>query len=122
MIRSIIGFSIRYRGLILLLTAVIVFIGWFAFQNLPIDAVPDITNVQVQINTPVQGLVPEEIERNITYPIEAAMGGLADVTQVRSITRIGISQVTVCFKDKVDIYRARQLVAERLQTVLHELP
>ena len=122
MIRSIIGFSVRYRGLILLLTAVIVLTGWFAFQNLPIDAVPDITNIGVQINTPVEGLVPEEIERNITYPIEAAMGGVADVTQVRSITRIGISQVTVSFKDNVELYRARQLVAERLQTVLRVLP
>jgi len=96
--------------------------GIFAFQSLPIDAVPDITNNQVQINTVIEGLAPEEIERGITFPVESSMRGIPDVQQVRSITRFGLSQVTVVFADKVDIYRARQLVSERLQGVSGDLP
>ena len=96
--------------------------GVYTFQHLPIDAVPDITNNQVQINTTIEGLAPEEIERTITFPIESSMRGIAGVEQVRSITRFGLSQVTVVFKDKVDIYRARQLVTERLQGVSGDIP
>lgn len=122
MINRIIHFSVYNRGIILLLTVVMAVAGVYAFQNLPIDAVPDITNNQVQINTVIEGLAPEEIERTITYPIESSMRGLAGVEQVRSITRFGLSQVTVVFKDGIDIYRARQVVSERLQGVLSELP
>lgn len=96
--------------------------GLVAFQKLPIDAVPDITNNQVQVNTTIEGLAPEEIERTVTYPVESSMRGLAGVDSVRSITRFGLSQVTVVFKDGVDIYRARQLVSERLQGVGGSLP
>jgi cobalt-zinc-cadmium resistance protein CzcA len=96
--------------------------GFYSFQYLPIDAVPDITNNQVQINTVIEGLAPEEIERTITFPVETSMRGLAGVEQVRSITRFGLSQVTVIFKDGLDIYRARQVVSERLQGVLPKLP
>lgn len=122
MINKIIHFSVYNRGIVLLLTVAMAIAGIFAFQSLPIDAVPDITNNQVQVNTVIEGLAPEEIERTITFPVESSMRGLAGVIQVRSITRFGLSQVTVVFKDGVDIYRARQMVSERLQGVLSELP
>lgn len=122
LIARVIHFSVYNRGIVLLLTFLAAALGWYSFQILPIDAVPDITNVQVQINAPVDGLAPEEIERGITFPIESAMSGIAGVTEVRSITRFGLSQVTVVFKDEVDIYRARQSVSERLQAVIADLP
>lgn len=122
MINRIIKFSVYNRGVILFLTVLLVVAGIYSFQHLPIDAVPDITNNQVQVNTTIEGLVPEEIERTVTFPVESAMRGMAGVEQVRSITRFGLSQVTVVFKDKVDIYRARQLVSERLQTIAADLP
>lgn len=122
MINKIIAFSVYNRNLILFLTLLMVIFGVVSFQSLPIDAVPDITNNQVQVNTLIEGLAPEEIERTITFPIESSMRGIAGVEQVRSITRFGLSQVTVVFKDSVDIYRARQLVSERLQGVIDEIP
>ena len=122
MLNKIIRFSIYNRGVVLALTFALVLAGIYSFQKLPIDAVPDITNNQVQINTVIEGLAPEEIERTITYPVESSMRGIAGVEQVRSITRFGLSQVTVVFKDSVDIYRARQLVTERLQGVTGDLP
>jgi heavy metal efflux system protein len=122
MMNKIIRFSVFNRGLVLFLTALLVIFGIISFQSLPIDAVPDITNNQVQINTSIEGLVPEEIERTITFPVESSMRGIAGVQQVRSLTRFGLSQVTVVFKDEVDIYRARQLVSERLQGVTKNLP
>ncbi|MGE4108234.1 MAG: efflux RND transporter permease subunit [Bacteriovoracia bacterium] len=122
MINKIIHFSVYNRGIVLLLTLVMAVAGAISFQSLPIDAVPDITNNQVQVNTVIEGLAPEEIERTITFPVESSMRGIAGVMQVRSITRFGLSQVTVVFKDGVDIYRARQMVSERLQGVLPELP
>lgn len=122
MINNIIRFSVYNRILVLLLTLGVALAGLYAFQHLPIDAVPDITNNQVQVNTVIEGLAPEEIERSITYPVESAMRGIAGVEQVRSITRFGLSQVTIVFKDEIDIYRARQMVTERLQGVLPELP
>lgn len=122
MINKIIYFSVYNRALVLLFTGLLAIAGAVAFQSLPIDAVPDITNNQVQINTVIEGLAPEEIERSITFPVESSMRGLAGVEQVRSITRFGLSQVTVVFKDGVDIYRARQVVSERLLGVVPELP
>lgn len=122
MLNKIIYFSIYNRGVVLLLTLILAIAGLYSFQHLPIDAVPDITNNQVQINTVIEGLAPEEIERTITYPVESSMRGIAGVEQVRSITRFGLSQVTVVFKDGLDIYRARQLVTERLQSVSGDLP
>jgi cobalt-zinc-cadmium resistance protein CzcA len=109
--------------LTLFLTALLVISGLvFGFRLLPIDAVPDITNNQVQINTTITGLAPEEIERSITFPVESSMRGLPQVEGVRSITRFGLSQITVIFEDGVDVYRARQMVSERLQNVLSDLP
>ena len=114
MINRIIYFSVYNRWVVLLITLLIAAAGLNAFRHLPIDAVPDITNNQVQINTVIEGLAPEEIERTVTFPVESSMRGIAGVTQVRSITRFGLSQVTVVFKDEIDIYRARQMVSERL--------
>lgn len=122
MINKIIHFSVYHRGVVLFMTLLMVVAGAYSFQHLPIDAVPDITNNQVQINTAIEGLAPEEIERTITFPVESAMRGVAGVQQVRSITRFGLSQVTVVFKDAIDIYRARQLVSERIQSVIRDLP
>jgi len=122
MINKIIHFSVYNRGIVLTLTLAMAIAGVFSFRSLPIDAVPDITNNQVQVNTVIEGLAPEEIERTITFPVESSMRGLAGVLQVRSITRFGLSQVTVVFKDGIDIYRARQMVSERLQGVMPELP
>ena len=122
MINKIIHLSVYRRGLVLLLTLLMAVAGAYSFRSLPIDAVPDITNNQVQVNTVIAGLAPEEIERSITYPVESSMRGLAGVEQVRSITRFGLSQITVVFKDEVNIYLARQMVAERLQGALSELP
>ena len=122
MINKFIHFSVYHRGVVLFLTLMMVVAGIYSFQHLPIDAVPDITNNQVQINTTIEGLAPEEIERTVTFPVESAMRGIAGVQQVRSITRFGLSQVTVVFKDHVDVYRARQLVSERIQSVIRDLP
>ena len=122
MINKIIRFSVKNAWMVLILTLLVAVMGWIAFENLAIDAVPDITNVQVSVNTQVEGLVPEEIERVITYPVEAAVNGIAHVTHIRSLSKFGLSQVTVNFEDGTDIYWARQQVAERLSTVLGSLP
>lgn len=122
MINRIIYFSVYHRGLVLLISLALALLGFQAFRLLPIDAVPDITNNQVQINTVIEGLAPEEIERSITFPVESSMRGIAGVEQVRSITRFGLSQVTVVFREEVEIFRARQAVSERLQGVLSQLP
>lgn len=122
MFNKIIEFAVFNRNIVFVLTLVAGTAGWFSFQSLPIDAVPDITNVQVQVNTSVEGLAPEEIERYITFPIENAMGGIAGVEGVRSITRFGLSQVTIVFEEGSNIYLARQMVSERLQGVSEELP
>ncbi|NOT32800.1 MAG: CusA/CzcA family heavy metal efflux RND transporter [Candidatus Eisenbacteria bacterium] len=118
----IISFSIRQRWLVLLATLGMAALGLYSFGHLPIDAVPDITNVQVQINTPVEALSPLEVEKRITFPIEWAMGGIPGVEQVRSLSRYGLSQLTVIFKDGTDIYFARQLVNQRLQEARESLP
>ena len=122
MIRNIIAFCVYRPWLTLLFGAMIALAGVYSFQNLPIDAVPDITNIQVQVNTPVENLPPEEIERAVTIPVEMTLNGIPGVEQVRSITRYGLSQVTIVFKDGTDIFRARQLVTERLASMGESLP
>jgi heavy metal efflux system protein len=122
MIGRILSFSIRYRWLVLLATLGVAGLGVYNFQRLPIDAVPDITNVQVQINTAAPGLSAPEIEQRITFPVETAMAGLPRLENVRSLSYYGLSQVTVVFADGTDIYLARQLITERLRQADEELP
>lgn len=122
MIDQIIRAAIRNQGLTFVFAVLIGVGGFYAFQHLPIDAVPDITNVQVTVNSQVEGLVPEEIEKFVTFPVESEMGGIPGVLEVRSISRFGLSHVTLVFEEGYDIYRARQLVSEKLQTVRESLP
>ncbi len=118
----ILRFSIQHRFLILLLTVGVGILGFFSLQRLPIDAVPDITNKQVQVNTVAPSLGPTEIETQVTFPVETALAGIAGLDYTRSLSRNGFSQVTAVFEEKVDIYWARQQVAERLGSVGQELP
>lgn len=122
MIDWLINFSIKQRLLILLSVVILIAGGVYNLQSLPIDAVPDITNVQVQVLTSAPSLAPLEIERQITFPIEIAMSGLPSVQQVRSASKFGLSAVTVVFDDSVDTYFARQLVLERLSQVRQQIP
>ncbi len=122
MFERIIRFSIEHRWLVLLAVLGMAALGIFSYQKLPIDAVPDITNVQVQINTAASGYSPLETEQRVTFPIETAMAGLPGLQQTRSLSRYGLSQVTVIFRDGTDIYFARQLVNERLQAARDQLP
>ncbi|SDM51844.1 cobalt-zinc-cadmium resistance protein CzcA [Oryzisolibacter propanilivorax] len=122
MFEKIIRFAIEQRWLVLLAVLGMAALGVFSYQRLPIDAVPDITNVQVQINTPAPGYSPLESEQRVTFPIETAMAGLPRLEQTRSLSRYGLSQVTVVFKDGTDIYFARQLVNERIQEAKEKLP
>jgi cobalt-zinc-cadmium resistance protein CzcA len=122
MIDKILTFSMRQPLFIVLASLTLLSAGiWSAF-HLPIDAVPDITNVQVQVNTEVEGLAPEEIEKLVTYPIEMEMSGIQGMTELRSLSKTGLSQVTLVFEDGANIYRARQLVSERLINAADELP
>jgi len=119
---AIINFAVEQRWLILLAVAVMAGLGIYNYQRLPIDAVPDITNVQVQINTEAPGYSPIEAEQQITYPIELALQGLPKLDYTRSISRYGLSQVTVVFKEGTSIYFARQQISERLQSIRDTLP
>ena len=122
MLERILRISIHQRGLILLAVLAMAALGIYNYQRLPIDAVPDITNIQVQINTPATGYSPIEAEQRVTFPIEMAMAGLPDLEYTRSISRYGLSQVTVIFKDGTDIYLVRQLVNQRIQEARSRLP
>ncbi len=122
MITRILEFSLRQRALVLLGTFALLVVGLWSVLHLPIDAVPDITGVQVQINTEIPALAAEESEKLVTQPIEMELAGLPGVQEMRSITKFGLSQVTLQFADDTDIFRARQLVTERLQGVLENLP
>lgn len=122
MIESILRFSIERRVLTLSLILLIVIGGIWSYQSLPIDAVPDITNVQVQINTEAPGYSPLESEQRITYPVETALLGLPGLAYTRSLSRYALSQVTVVFEDGTDLYFARALVNERLSTIKGRLP
>jgi cobalt-zinc-cadmium resistance protein CzcA len=122
MFERLIRAAIAHRWLVLLATAAAAAIGIYSYGKLPIDAVPDITNVQVQVNTAAPGYSPLEAEQRITFPIETAMAGLPHLQQTRSISRYGLSQVTVIFQDGTDIYFARQLVNERIQEARGKIP
>ena len=122
MFERIIQFAIEQRIIVLLAVLLMAGVGIASYQKLPIDAVPDITNVQVQINSAAPGFSPLETEQRITFPIETAMAGLPGLQQTRSLSRSGLSQVTVIFKDGTDLFFARQLVNERLQVAREQLP
>lgn len=118
----IIQFSIQNAIWVLLFVCTWIAVGVYSYQKLPIDAVPDITNTQVQINTQAKGFTALEVEQRITYPIENAMAGIPDLELTRSISRYGLSQVTIVFKDGTDIYWARQQINQRIQEAQSELP
>jgi cobalt-zinc-cadmium resistance protein CzcA len=122
MLENILKFSIRHRWFVMVFAVGLAVLGLFNYQRLPIDAVPDITNVQVQINIEAPGYSPLEAEQRLTFPVETVMAGLPKLDYTRSISRYGLSQVTVVFEDGTDIYFARQLVAERIQEAKTQLP
>lgn len=122
MINAILRLSVERRFLMLSLILVLVGVGVWSFQRLPIDAVPDITNVQVQINTEAPGYSPLEVEQRITFPVETALYGLPNLSYTRSLSRYGLSQVTVVFEEGTDIYFARNLINERLGAIKSGLP
>ncbi len=122
MIESLLRFSIQRRYLVLIAMMGIVALGLWNYQRLPIDAVPDITNVQVQINTKAPGYSPLEAEQRITFSVETALSGLPKLAYTRSLSRYGLSQVTVVFEEGTDIYFARNLINERLSAIKNQLP
>lgn len=122
MFERILQISIDHRGLVMVAVLAMALLGIYSYQKVPIDAVPDITNVQVQINTEAPGYSPLETEQRLTFPIETIMMGLPHLDYTRSLSRYGLSQVTVVFKDDTDVYFARQLVSQRIQEVRNRLP
>ncbi len=122
MINALIRFSIAQKLVVLLLVAIMAAAGAYSLINLPIDAVPDVTNVQVQVLTNAPSLAPLEIERQITFPIEVAMSGIPGVEEIRSVSKFGISNVTIVFEESTDIYFARQLILERMATAREQIP
>lgn len=122
MLKRIIDFSLDHQALVICGWIIIAALGVDALRQLPIDAVPDVTNVQVQVITSTPGLAPEEVEQVVTFPVEVAMSGIPSVDQVRSVSKFGLSVVTVVFDEGVDIYWARQLISERLTEAREEIP
>ena len=122
MLTKLIELSLTNRMLVLILVFLVACGGLYSAIHLPIDAVPDMTNVQVQVVTDAGSLSPVEVEQYVTYPVEAVMGGLPDVEELRSVSKFGISVVTIVFQEGTDIYRARQLVTERLTDAADSIP
>src|SRR6185436_14770782 len=122
MLDYLVARSVRHRWLVLLAVAALAAFGAYNYRNLTIDAVPDITNVQVQINTEAPGYSPLETEQRITFPVETALSGLPHLSYTRSVSRYGLSQVTVVFDDGTDIYFARNLINQRLNSIKNKLP
>jgi cobalt-zinc-cadmium resistance protein CzcA len=120
MLTSVIDLCLRYRPVVLLATLLLAVVGALSLARLPLDAFPDTTPVQVQVNTPAPALSPLEVERQITFSVEQAISGLPGLTEVRSVSKFGFSQVTAIFDDETDVYLARQMVSERLAAA--ELP
>ena len=115
MLSSVVDLSLRYKVLVLVAFALVVFLGVRAFQQVPVDAFPDVTPIQVNIYTESSGLAAEDVETLLTVPIESSMAGLPGVEQVRSVSMFGLSYVAVYFTDDTDTYFARRLVSERLE-------
>lgn len=122
LLTSIINFSVDNRLIVLFMTAILAAVGWYNLRRLPIDAIPDITNVQVQVLTLAPALSTLEVEQFISYPVESAMSGLPKMNKVRSVSRPGLSAVTIEFEDGTDIYWARQLIKERLDEARENIP
>src|SRR3984893_12366577 len=122
MIARVLSFSVQQRWLVALLTLAAAAFGGWSMNKLPIDAVPDITNNQVQINTIAPALSPNDIEKQVTYPLETALAGIAGLEYTRSFSRNGFSQVTDVFSDRTDVYFARQQIGERLNEAQGPLP
>lgn len=122
MLEWVLKASINQRWLVIVVTLGIASVGVYNYQRLPIDAVPDITNIQVQVNTEAPGFSPLEVEQRVTFPIETVMAGLPGLDYTRSISRYGLSQITIVFEDSTDVYFARQLVSERIREVVSKLP
>jgi cobalt-zinc-cadmium resistance protein CzcA len=122
MIASLLEFSLRQRILVIGLACLLSVVGVIAFESIPIDAYPDVTNIQVQVLTDAPGLSPEEVERFITYPLEIQMTGLPGLAEIRSLSKFALSQITMVFEDEVDVYLARQLVLERMIAAKERLP
>ncbi len=122
MLDRVIGFSIRWRYAVLGAAALLLVAGWSIVKRLPIDAVPDVTNVQVQVLTDSPGLSAEEVERYITFPVETGLNGLPGLEQIRSVTRGGLSAVTIVFNENTDVWFARQMVLERLRSIEADIP
>ena len=122
MIDSILRFSIARRWLMMTMILALIGMGYWSYQKLAIDAVPDITNVQVQINTRALGYSPLESEQRITFPIETALTGIPHLSYTRSISRYGLSQVTAVFDEGTDLYFARNLVNEKLAVIKNKIP
>ena len=122
MVDKLLEFSLRRRVLILTLAGFLTLLGIYSFRTIPIDAFPDVTSVLVQVVTKAPGLSPEEVERLVTFPIEQQLTGVPHLTELRSLTKVGLSLMTVVFDDTMNINLARQLVLERLIEVQENLP
>ena len=122
MLDRIIHYSVRGRLLVVLAFLGVLGLGTYAYRQMPVDDFPDISPIMVPIFAEAHGMAPEEIERLVAYPIEASMNGLPDITQIKSTSAFGMAVVYVYFRDDVDIYFARQLVAERLAAAMNDLP
>jgi len=122
MIKSLVSISLKNRLLMIILAVLVMGAGYWTFQHLPVDAFPDVSPSLVQVFTVTEGLAPEEVEKYVTYPIEAKMSGLPKVTNIRSISNFGLSVVSIYFEDGTDIYFARQVVNEQLQEAREEIP
>ena len=120
--KGLVAGALKYRFVVLIATALVAVFGVFSLGQLPIDAVPDITPNQVLVLTKAPSLSPVEIEQYLTFPVESAMTGLPGVTRIQSVSKNGISYVAIYFKDDVDVYRARQLVSERLLQAKESIP
>ena len=122
MIDKLVEMALKARGLVIILTLAVIGYGVYEYRRMPVDAFPDISPIMVPVFAEAHGMAPEEVERLITYPIESAMNGLPDVTQIKSTSAFGMAVIYVYFRDDVDIYFARQLVGERLAAAIAELP
>ena len=122
MLNAIIDSSLNNRFFVLMATLLVGGVGVYSALHLPIDAVPDLTNVQVQVITEAPALSPVEVDSLLSFPVSGAMSGLPDVEQIRSVSKFGVSVVTIVFKEGTDIYRARQLVGERLSRAAEAIP